>query len=507
MLATITSATLLGVAGRVVRVEVHVSNGLPGFSIVGLPDASCRESRDRVRAALLTCELRWPQKRVTVNLAPSGVRKGGSGLDLAIAMGLLVADGQVPPEVVVDTAFIGEVGLDGSIRPVPGVLPMVDALDVGTVVVPSGSAIEAQLVDRHLVRVAEGITGLLASLVGDEPWPPVPTLGDLPPLPDPPDLADVRGQPTARYALEVAAAGGHHLLMSGPPGSGKTMLAQRLPGLLPELGHDAAMETTRVHSAAGVALPPGGLVRRPPFRAPHHGASAVAIVGGGGAMVRPGEISVATNGVLFLDEMAEFRADVLDSLHQPLEEGVVRVARAASRVTFPARFLLVAAMNPCPCGDGGSPGGCRCSDRSMDRYARRLSGPLLDRFDLRVPVMRPDAGDVVGGPPGESSAVVAARVLQAHARALERGVRVNGELRGAELDRWAPLTPGSASRLKELLRQGRLSARGLQRIRRVALTVADLAGHDGPVSTDHVETAMQLRCDPVSVTMRWAGRP
>ena len=265
------------------------------------------------------------------------------------------------------------------------------------------------------------------------------------------------------------------------------------------------METTRVHSAAGVSLPPGGLVRRPPFRAPHHGASAVAIVGGGGSTVRPGEISVATNGVLFLDEMAEFRADVLDSLRQPLEEGVVRVARAAHRVTFPARFLLVAAMNPCPCGDGGSPGGCRCSDRAMDRYARRLSGPLLDRFDLRVPVQRPQVHEVMDGPPGEASSVVAARVVEARARAVERAVGVNSELAGADLDRWAPLTKAAANRLEDGLRQGRLSARGLHRLRRVALTIADLAGHEGPLGADHVETAMQLRCDPVSVTNRWAG--
>jgi magnesium chelatase family protein len=248
-------------------------------------------------------------------------------------------------------------------------------------------------------------------------------------------------------------------------------------------------------------------VRRPPFRAPHHGASAVAIVGGGGAMVRPGEISIANNGVLFLDELAEFQANVLDSLRQPLEEGVVRVARAADRVTFPARFLLVGAMNPCPCGDGGSPGGCRCSDRTMDRYARRLSGPLLDRFDLRVSVSRPDSSDVVGGTPGESSAVVAARVLQARECASARGVRCNGALESADLDRYAALAPASAERLRSLLCQGRLSARGLQRVRRVALTVADLDGADGPLRPEHLETAMQLRCEPVSVSLRLVGRP
>ena len=295
MIASIPSATLLGVEGQPVSVEVHVSNGLPTFNVVGLPDAACRESRDRVRAALMSSGLPWSLKRVTVNLAPSGVRKGGPGLDLPIAVGLLVAAGDLPPESVENCSFLGELGLDGSVRPVPGVVPMVGAMTTAAVVVPAGCVHEAEVLRRHKVRAASSLGELAACLRGDAPWPdpPPPAGGDRPSASTGPDLADVRGQPVGRAAVEVAAAGGHHLLLSGPPGSGKTMLARRLPGLLPPLDTSDALDVTRIHSAAGVPLPPGGLVDAPPFRAPHHGASAVALIGGGSAWMRPGEISLA----------------------------------------------------------------------------------------------------------------------------------------------------------------------------------------------------------------------
>ncbi|MDQ3569333.1 MAG: ATP-binding protein [Actinomycetota bacterium] len=296
VIATVPSATLLGVDGRPVAVEVHVSNGLPGFTVVGLPDAACRESRDRVRAALLSSGLTWPLRRVTVNLAPSGVRKGGAGLDLAIAVALMVAAGELDADLVAGRAFVGELGLDGSIRRVPGVVPLVDAIDAPQVVVAPACAAEAALVGRHTVRVASTLRSLVDALTGEGPWETSPraTAGA---RAAGPDLADVRGQPLGRWALEVAAAGGHHLLLTGPPGSGKTLLARRLSGLLPVLDRCQALETTRVHSAAGVELPAGGLMEVPPLRAPHHGASAVSLVGGGTAWMRPGEISLAQDGM------------------------------------------------------------------------------------------------------------------------------------------------------------------------------------------------------------------
>jgi magnesium chelatase family protein len=494
VLASIPSATLLGVEGHPITVEVHVGSGLPAFTLVGLPDTACREARERTRAAFSTTEVRWPPRKVVANLAPSGLKKNGSGVDLAMAVGVLVAGGELPPEAVAGMGFLGELGLDGSVRRVPGMVPLVDALGTEAVVVPAECAAEASLVGRHVVRPVADLRQLLAVLRGEEPWPEAPPPPPTPCGPAEPDLADVRGHPAARLALEVAAAGGHHLLLVGPPGSGKTMLARRLPGLLPDLEPAAALEATRVHSAAGMPLPPDGLVRRPPLRAPHHGASLVSLIGGGSSALRPGEISLASGGVLFLDELGEFHADVLDALRQPLEEGVVRVSRARAAVTYPARFLLVAAMNPCPCGEGGP--ACRCSDAARARYGRRLSGPLLDRFDLRLDVARPDPAQLLGGEPGEPTREVAARVVWARRRAAERGVVANAVLPATALDAVAPLDRPAALLLEDRLRRGVLSARGLHRVRRVALTLADLGGRRPLLGEEDVCLALSLRAEP-----------
>ena len=498
MLATVHSATLVGVQGQPISVEVHVSTGLPSFSIVGLPDASCRESRDRVRAALLSSGFRWPQKRVTVNLAPTAVRKGGAGLDLALAMALLVADDQLGASFVRETGFVGELGLDGTVRAVPGVLALVHAAAQEKVVVAPAAGPEARLVPGLTVHCAATLASVVGALTGRGAWDPIPPEREHGTREPGLDLADVRGQPLGRSGCAATRPGGHHLLMIGPPGAGKTMLAERLPGLLPDLTPGEALEVTRIHSAAGLPLPAGALVRRPPFRAPHHSASPVSLVGGGGQQMRPGELSCSHRGVLFMDELGEFPSDVLEVLRQPLEEGQVLVCRARASVTFPARVLLVAAMNPCPCGRERGPGSCRCRDAARARYAAKLSGPLLDRFDLRIRVDRPDVAELMGDQSSEPwsdepSWLVAARVAAARERAIERGYPSNAAIPGSRLGDLVPLAPDAARLLETRLRQGQLSARGFHRVRRVARTLADLAGWPGPVRAGDVRGALALR--------------
>lgn len=491
MLATVRSATLSGISGQPVSVEVHVVNGLPAFTVVGQPDTSCREARDRVRAAILSSGLEWPARRVTVNLAPGGVPKIGAGLDLAIAIGLLAASDQIPSAAVETVGGLGELGLDGSVRPVPGVLPLVDAIASRDVVVAAADGEVAALVAGDRVKPVRTLRAVHDALIGAAPWPDPPEPSPAPRRAPEPDLADVSGNPFAVWALTVAAAGGHHLLLVGPPGAGKTMLARRLVGILPDLSTPEALEVTRVHSAAGLTLPSGGLVTRPPFRAPHHSASMAALVGGG-PWARPGEASAATRGVLFLDELGEFAPSVLDALRQPLEEGVIRVARVWGMVEHPAKFLLVAAMNPCQCGSGGDVG-CSCSPMARARYERRLSGPFVDRLDLVVWVDRPDPADLLDAEPGPARDDVAAEVARVREFAAARGALSNSDLDGPALEEHARLEPAATEVLRAALVDGRLSARGLHRVRTVARTIRDLDDGGATLRVTDVTAALSLR--------------
>ena len=515
MLATLVTAVVTGLRGELVRVEVDVAPGIPSCQIVGLPDTALSEARERVRAAIRNSGFDYPASRITVNLAPADRRKFGSAYDLAIALGILVASEQVRASGG-RWALLGELSLGGEVRAVPGVLPMVATLERAghrQIGVPQANLGEALLVERveaiglerleDAARLVAGPRGRKAAAARARPSvavsgasgaaAPEPFAGSVEPV----DLAEIRGQPAARWALEVAVAGGHNLLMVGPPGAGKTLLGRAIPGLLPPLDDDEALEVTVVESVAGTLAAAPGLRRTRPFRAPHHTSSYAALVGGGPRLA-PGEVTRAHLGVLFLDELAEFDRSVLDSLRQPLEEGTIVVARAHGEVRYPARIQLVAAMNPCRCGFFADPERpCRCPQRDPERYVQRVSGPLLDRFDMQLELSRVPPEQLLAGPDPEPTAVVAARIAAARRRALARnGGLVNARLGGAAAVRVCALDDRSRRRLTDLASAAVLSARGVHRILRVARSIADLAACDR-VLEQHLLAAASLR-DPAT---------
>ena len=499
MMVQVRSLGLRGIEGYPVAAECDLSGGLPNFEIVGLPDTAVKEARDRVRAAVKNCGFTFPVSRITVNLAPADQKKAGTVYDLPILVGILAAGGQIPKPAE-NAAFVGELSLSGALRPVTGMLPMALAAGragVAALYVPADSAAEATLAGGLTVYPVRTVEELVEHLRGDRPLAPV-----APWVPEGDngascgDLAEVKGQENVKRALEIAAAGGHNIAMVGPPGSGKSMLARRLPSILPDLSRREALEATAVWSVMGLTSKEQPMVTRRPYRAPHHTISAMGMSGGGNPLPRPGEISLAHNGVLFLDELPEFHKDVLEVLRQPMEEGTVQITRAGGSERFPARFQLVCAMNPCKCGWYGYGRRCRCRQADVEKYLGKLSGPLLDRIDLYVEVPPPDFDTLAEKPSGESSAEIKLRVDAARAVQAKRfgadGPDCNAHMGRGELEEFCALDEGCQAVMKGAFERMGLTARGYDRILRVARTIADL-DHSGAIEVAHLAEALQYR--------------